>query len=251
MPVLVWEKGESGIDNVIETDRAFTFSPEELRDEAESLDRKLDEVLDSALIKVNTGGRSGAPKEFLRAWAIGDAIRSSGVLDAPEIKNERRERLWKALASKCRVATRSDGSAAVEWSDLRPASAGTPRREGKRLDYFDLCVWLAEQDFEQASLTFGGSIRNVWQMLDRRGLNSLVVRSALYLWLKELDLEVRERLVEPKVYPELMKTLRRRWPGRGPGSAKRPEHYSAQDLRKEVAKVLSALASPEPLRYGR
>jgi hypothetical protein len=105
-----------------------------------------------------------------------------------------------------------------------------------------MALWLAEQDFDDAAETFGGSIRNVWQMLERPTLRPLAVRQALLDWLRSLPPDSRSRNHERATFAELMKALRARLPDRGPGSAKRPVHYEAAALRAEVAAALAPFA---------
>jgi hypothetical protein len=239
MPVLVWEQTQDGPRAIVETDWETMFTPEEVREEAEELDRQLDAVLDKAVGQLRALPTEAAPIEFARAWAIGRSLRDSRVFESRALQNESRARLWLALARKCRTGIRSDESVSPEWADLRPNTAREPRREGRRLDHFELCIWLAEQTFGDAVRTFGGSIRNSWQMLERPTLKPLIVRRALTRWLDALDAQQRARAVEPTVFPELMKALRARWPDRGAGSAKRPIHFSEDELVAEIGGVLN------------
>jgi hypothetical protein len=109
------------------------------------------------------------------------------------------------------------------------------------LDYFELCLWLADQDFAEAAKTFGGSVRNAWQMLERPSLKPIEVRRAFSHWLDGLEPELHTRAVQPTVFPELMKALRARWPDRGPGSAKRPVHFGENELLAEMTLVLDGV----------
>ena len=242
MPVKIWEADhEDHPYSRIKTGWDRILTAEEYRQEAEELDADLDAVLDAALSQVATHVTDDIPQEFKRAWAVGRALMEAGVFASPALANERRELLWRALARKCRIGARSSGDVDRRWLNLRPRSAGEPReprREGGRLDYFEMCRWLAEQDFEDAVATFGGHVRNVWQMLERPALRPLVLRRAFKAWLETLPDKPRRSLLEPRTFPELMKALRRRWPDRGPGSAKRPTHFAEDDLSTEIASVL-------------
>jgi hypothetical protein len=239
MPVLVWELTERGPQSTVETAWQTAFTPEEVREEAELLDRRLDEILDLTLTEVTELEGRGAPLEFVRAWSIGSVLRRSAVLAAPSMRNEPRHLLWLALARKCRTGIRSDRNIDPRWEALRPSTVREPRREGRKLDYFEMCLWLAEQPFDEAFETFGGSVRNVWQMLERPTLRPLVMRRALLAWLKQEE-DLRSQLLKPNLFPELMKTLRARWPDRGPGSAKRPVHYGEDELISEINVLLDA-----------
>ncbi len=242
MPVKIWEADQEGRPySRIKTGWDRTLTAEEYRQEAEELDGTLDSVLDAALSQAAAHVTADIPEEFTRAWAVGRALIESGVLGSPALANERRELLWRALARKCRIGARSSGDVDRRWLNLRPRSAGEPkepRREGGRLDYFQMCRWLAEQDFDDAVATFGGYVRNVWQMLERPALRPIVLRRAVKAWLETFPDKLQRSLLEPRTFAELMKTLRRRWPDRGPGSAKRPVHFAAGDLSTEVARVL-------------
>ena len=247
MPVKIWTNSEDqGVASHIESDRPTRWTTEELREEAEELDRLLDRVLDAAVDAVRRCDGTGVPLEFLRAWAVGHSLRTSEISDVPALRNEQPFRLWQALASKCRTGCRADRNFEQSWADLRPQRAKEPRREGGRLDYFEMCRWLAEQDLEDAAATFGGHVRNVWQMLERPSLRPIVVRRAFLGWLRSLPEETRNRLLEPKTFAEMMKVLRRRWPDRGPGSARRPIHYREEDLRREIGLELRNFALDQP-----
>ena len=238
MPAKIWEASEEGLHSRVESDWEAAWTPEQFRADAEELDGELDTVLDRALERVAQESAPAIPADFLRAWAVGRCLNESRVLESKALRRERPALLWKALASKCRAGARSDGTVEERWRKLRPQRAGEPRREGGKLDYFEMCRWLAEQDLDDAADTFGGQVRNVWQMLERPTLRPLIVRRALLGCFGELPEEERRRLYERQTFAELMKTLRRRWPDRGPGSAKRPIHYSEEALRGELASFL-------------
>ena len=243
MPVKLWEADKNGLSSRVVTDWDTIGTSEEYREDAEELDQHLDGVLDGALERIRNSRNTGVPPLFLRAWAVGRALIESGVFDSPALRNEQRQILWKALARKCRTGARSTREEDRRWLSLRPSKAREPRREGGRLDYFEMCWWLAEQDLQDAADTFGGSIRNVWQMLERPALRPVALRRALKKWLGSQPQSVREKLYEPAVYAEMMKELRRRWPDRGPGSAKRPVHYEDGALSTELEKLLTPFAS--------
>jgi hypothetical protein len=242
LPVKIWEIDNNGLSSKVVTDWDTLWTAEEYREDAEELDRCLDTVLDSALQRVTTGKKTGASPGFLRAWAVGRALEESGVYNSPALRNERRQLLWRALAVKCRIGARATHEQDKRWQELRPSTAREPRREGGRLDYFEMCRWLAEQDLEDAIATFGGSVRNVWQMLERPALRPISLRSILKEWFAYHPNNVQERLFQQNVFADIMKTLRKRWPDRGPGSAKKPVHYSDKELEAEVRRLLGPFA---------
>ena len=239
MPVKIWEIDKNGLSSKVVTGWDTLWTAEEYREDAEELDQHLDDVLDSALERVRSAKKTGASPEFLRAWAVGHALGDSGVYDSPALKNEGRQLLWRALARKCRIGARATRQQDKHWQELRPPNAEEPRREGSKLDYFEMCRWLAEQDMEDAIATFGGSIRNVWQMLERPALRPISLRHILRKWLASHPKDTQERLFQQDTFAEIMKTLRKRWPDRGPGSAKKPIHYTSDELKSEVNKLLS------------
>ena len=241
MPVKVWQSDDSGLHSRVVTGWDTLWTAEEYREDAENLDQQLDNLLDEALVKMRRNKPPSAPPAFVRAWGVGRSLIESEVFEAPALKREKRELLWRALASKCRTGAKHNGETNKRWHGLRPRTVGEPRREGGRLDYFEMCWWLAEQEFNDAVCTFGGSVRNAWQMLERPTLKPLVLRKALRAWANS-QADGGEQLLGPQTFPRLMKALRQRWPDRGPGSAKRPIHYRLDELQKELSKVL------EPLR---
>ncbi len=244
MPVKIWEADENGLSSRVVTDWDTIWTSEEYREDAEKLDLALDAILDDALARVRGGKNAGAPSSFLRAWAVGRALTESGVFNSPALRNERKHQLlWKALAQKCRTGARSTREIDTRWLSLRPSSTREPRREGGKLDYFEMCYWLAEQDLGDAIDTFGGSIRNIWQMLERPTLRPIGVRRSLQSWLNNQPTYIKERLLQPQPFADMMKQLRKRWPDRGRGSAKRPVHYEDEALFTELAKVLNPFAS--------
>jgi hypothetical protein len=242
VPVKIWELDKSGLSSKVVTDWDTLWTTEEYREDAEELDRSLDNVLDNALKHVRGGRKTGTPPEFLRAWAVGHALEESGVYNSPALKKERRQLLWRALARKCRLGARATREQDKHWQELRPSTSREPRREGGKLDYFEMCRWLAEQDLEDAIATFGGSIRNVWQMFERPTLRPISLRRIVKEWFNSCPRDLQERLFQQSTFAEIMKALRKRWPDRGPGSAKKPIHYKASELKPEVERVLSPFA---------
>jgi hypothetical protein len=252
MPVKVWELGSRGLESQVRTGWDVLWTAEEHREEAEELDQRLDALLDAAIATAGNLDNPLATEEFLRAWAIGRTLTDSKVASSPALVNERPELLWLALARKCRTGARHDGRIESRWVSLRPKAAKEPRREGGKLDYFEMCRWLAEQELLDAAETFGGQVRNVWQMLERPSLRPRVFRQAFLAWLRSLTENLRFKLYDQDTFAEMMKTLRRRWPDRGPGSAKRPVHYSSRPdgLQHEIEKVLSLWAADKAPATG-
>ena len=64
-----------------------------------------------------------------------------------------------------------------------------------------------------------------------------MLRQALRNWLASLPPDIANEMTSAKIFPELMKALRERWPARGLRSAKQPIHYSEPELMVEIAHV--------------
>lgn len=243
MPVRVWYRDSDQLSSSVVTEWDSVVTDEEYRSTAKDLDSRLDLALDAALGRVGLEVASwpDVRSEFICAWSVGRSLVDSHVYEEPALMDEPRQLLWRALAAKIRVGVRADGGPDGEWHVLRPLRVKEPLREGGKSgkpDHFEMCRWLSEMELEEATQLFGGSIRNVWQMYERAALRSLKLRSAVLGWLQERSSEDQVRLTEPRLWPEMMKALRLRWPARGPGSAKRPEHFDERHLAEEVKLIL-------------
>lgn len=241
MPAKIWSRTPAGeIQLTVETRGRTSGRPEDFA-LAEDLDAAIDRALDDAEALRARLARKDVPAKFTKNWAVGRALADSNVLKHPALHNESPALLYRAMAAKFRVLARADGSQASNWVQLRPVLSDDPtNREGSsegRHDHWSMCVWLAEQDYDDAVLTFGGSTRNVWQMLERKALSPLVMRQALRSWLASFPPDVAADITSAKKFPELMKALRQRWPARGRRPALQPVHYSEGDLRAEIARV--------------
>ena len=242
MPGKIWSFLDDGVlSSRIETRGRSTGSPASYA-LADRLDRRIDRALDEAARLRSQLENPDVPEAFTGAWAVGRALHSTGVLEDPALEGEHAGFIWEVMAAKAATRVRSDGSEERGWADLRPAlDPGRPTaRQGSRKgdDYWSMCVWLAEQEYGDATRTFGGSIRNVWQMLDRPTLKPPVLRSALCTWLADLLPAEADRVTGTKVFPELMKALGHRWPARGQRSALQPIHYSVDELVAEIARTV-------------
>lgn len=238
MPVKVWDEDEDGLTSRIKTQWDIVVVEEEHRVTADLLDRRLDEILDRAMGAVGRAEDIGH-REFVKAHTIGWVLRSERLLDDPSLRLEPREFVWWALAQKCWIGARADGSRDLAWRGLRPPRQRRPvSRDRKKLDYFAMCYWMAEDSREDAVAVFGGSVSNAWQMIDRAALRSIGLRRALRRWLASYDEEERARLTRRPSFRAIMRALRERWPNSGPGSARRPIHYSDDELLAEIAETL-------------
>ena len=91
--------------------------------------------------------------------------------------------------------------------------------------------------------SFGASLTNAREIHRRGAINSKNLRDALALWFGELCPERRSKLTKNGNFVPLAKALAKRFPARGPGSAKRPVHYPGDELCEEVRKVLDPIAA--------
>ena len=242
MPVKIWDRISGGaLTSKVETSRSQSYRGERFRADAEKLDGEIDEVLDRAaalseLVSVPDTGRS-----FLKRWAVGRALAESGLAESKYLEADEIRWLWLAIARKCRVGVRADGSTEKGWWGLIPSRQSDPRRIER--DVFSMGRWLQEQEIEEARASFGASLANAREIHSRAALKSKKMRDALAHWFAELTPTPRSELVKTANFRLLAKALARRFPARGPGSAKRPAHYSENDLYEEVCKVLNPVAA--------
>lgn len=248
MPVLLWSESEPGkFSSRVQTTRRSRFGAEEHRPIAVAFDREIDEMLDTAydrLSRVQTTTK--AENEFVRRWMLGRVqvdsnLLGSANLDPVEDKRaSNRQILWEALRTKCRLGIRVDGTVEQHWKDLIPSGELVPKRPEH--DVFRRGLWLQEQDLPDAQITFGSSLSNANE-LHRRGPSSHIkMRQALRDWLLTYTEHDRATLTKTKNFETFAKTLAKRWPGRGLGSAKQPVHYPQNELNEEVRRVLEPVA---------
>ena len=245
MPVKLWDLDDHGrYTSTIRTSRSTRLGGEEFRVEAEELDAQIDTVLDRAsqLSSLSPSDRRKS-REFLKRWAIGRAVAESCILQSPHIAAEQLSHLWLAMARKCRLGVRSSGTIEEQWRMLVPNRELEPQRIER--DIFAIGLWLQEQEFEDALDTFGGSLSNAREIQRRESLRSTKLRSALGRWFLCLDPGRRSQLLKGTAFVTIARALQRRWPSRGPGSAKRPVHFTDDDLDREVDRVLTHFAATE------
>ena len=206
---------------------------EEYRYQAEALDQEIDRMLDrAAALASRTRGSSGS--RFVKRWSVGRALSESRLIESPNLDPNEHKLLWKALAHKCRLGVRADGSPEPQWLDLIHGRATDPQRIER--DVFAMGRWLQEQDLDKALLTMGDNLGNAIALQRREATRGIEMRNALWRWMSERQREGRlEQFTNHKQFVEIAKALSARWPSRGPGSAKRPIHYSEDDLYREVS----------------
>ena len=245
MPVKIWNQDDQGrYTSVIRTSLNSNLGGEEYRADAEELDAQIDTVLERATYLLSeTTNKQHKRREFVKRWAIGRAITDSGILQSPHIASEPKVHLWLAMARKCRLGIRSTGVVEQHWSTLIPNRELEPKRIER--DIFAIGLWLQEQELDDALDAFGERLANAREVHRREPLRSTNLRSALTRWFRALDPDQRSRLVRGREFVAIAKALQRRWPSRGPGSAKRPVHFSDDDLDRELRRVLAKFALPE------
>ena len=243
MPVKLWQLDKRGsYSSKVVTDWNKVLGGEEYRQQAEELDKRLDYALDDALSRLNAARIVDLKVEFKRIWSVGRSVRESGILQLPALRTERRALVWRAMAWKCWLGTPHDypdSALRVAWRDLR--SKYQPEvvdKKGGVRDLFETGYWLQQQELEDASFTFGGSISNARELGSRTSIYVPAMREALLTWLTSLSVEDRKVVHAGRNFVACVKALRKVWPDRGFGAARRPEHYAAEELYAEVQEVL-------------
>ena len=121
MPVILWEERDGVLRNHIETNRPDFFRGERYRDEARALDRVIDHMLDRAVsLSTPEEQPSAGQREFIQRWAIGRALKESGLMESEHLDAGEHKGLWQAIANKCRIGVRADGSREERWRSLIP-----------------------------------------------------------------------------------------------------------------------------------
>lgn len=242
MPVKLWQKD----DNNRYTSRIVTkwdspLGGEEYRAEAEELDKRLDDVLDDSLSLLGELSGVAINIRFKRIWCVGRCVRESGVLRLPALRTERRVLLWRAMAWKCWLGTRHDypnSDLENRWGILRSSKQVEPKDPFRTNDLFETGLWLQQQGLQEADLVFGGSVSNAREIAHRTSISTPKMREALKEWLQNLSPGHRDAVHTKGNFGKVGKALRQRWPDAGFGAARRPEHYSPEELLTEVREVL-------------
>ena len=246
MPVKLWQRdSHDKYTSRVVTQWDRPLGGEEYRAQAEELDQRLDDVLDDALVRLESVKNVDANIRFKRIWCVGRAVRESGILQLPALRTERRALLWRAMAWKCWLGTRHDfkvgSDPETRWHTLRPGKQAEPKNPFRVHDLFETGFWLQQQELADAVFTFGGRVSNVRGIDLRTSINSPAMRTALNSWLKALPAEHRELAHRSSNFEKIAKNLRARWPDRGFGAARRPEHQDPEELLDEVHEVLDPL----------
>ena len=241
MPVKIWSLENGRLTNSVQTSLGGSFRGERYRHEAEALDMEIDHALDKA-VELSSLARGAASEEvFVRRWALGRALAESGLLGSERLRPMEKDKwLWLAIDRKCRHGVRADGSAEETWRGLIPSRKSDPHRVDR--DVFAVGLWLQEQEVASAGIAFGGKFGNAQKFYGRKAIRPLKLREALAKWMERQPDDLRSSLYKIKWFMRVMKALTARFPDRGPGSAKRPAHYSDEELYQEVCQALGPLA---------
>ena len=245
MPIKLWMQQRDGsLTSKVVTGWDSPLGGEIYRAQAETLDDLLDAVLDDACIRFEQAENVSASPEFIRVWCVGRAVRESGILRDDALENERRVLLWRAMAWKCWFGVRHDypiSSLDSRWKHLRPTGQAEPKNPFRKQDIFEVGFWLQQQELIAAAFTFGGSMSNAEQISMRKSINAPAMREAMSQWLTGLSDTQRSRVHISMNFKQVAKALRNRWPDKGYGSARRPEHSDPQKLLAEVEDVLAPI----------
>ena len=249
MPIKIWEHKDDLLSNSIAVRGSGrgSIEGEGQRGKAEALDAEIDAMLDRAVSLVSEAEADPAHVFLARRWAMGRATYDSKLLDSPHLEPDEHDDLWLAIDRKCRHGIRADGSKEEEWPNLVPQRQQDANRPDR--DPFAVSLWLQDQDLEGTIAAFGGKYGNAQKLFMRPALRSLNLREALAAWMLRQPEKVRTELANNKRYWEVIKALSARFPARGPGSAKRPVHYTPEALFPEVCKVLDPLVADAAPRH--
>ena len=247
MPAKFWTKERGGsIGSKIITRWDTVYDGEEFRPNAEDLDEELDKVLDDAIAVLSSPEVASiqADPKFKMLWSFGRAVKNSGILSHPAMKNENQIFLWRVMAAKARlgVASTRDGKRPSEsdrWRVLRdPKQPDVTNKGGGVQDLYETAIWLQQHDLEEAAFIFGGNLGNAREIGARKGINVPNIRRALATWIGDLTEEQRRTIHQRKNFQLIAKALTKRWPFKGFGSARRPEHLEQEELIREVREAL-------------
>lgn len=240
MPVLMYElNGNGDLHSQVVTSWSSNFDGEEYRSVAEDLDVAIDEVLDSAVELWIANSDTDAQTELIRVWAVGRAVAATQLLDHSAMDNEYRINLWQAMEQKVLLGIRSDGLIYSNWTQLRSRAPKVTTRPDRHL--FEVGLWIQNMPLVDCAVLFLGQSALCSELFRRPAFRSLKMRSAFLRWIRAHDGQSLQWVSVKRNYVELAKAVVKRWPARGPGSAKRPEHYSEQRLDAELKRVLDPL----------
>ena len=244
MAIKIWNDDPSGqITSTIRRKGSTGITAEEHRSQADAIDAQLDDLLDKALVLLDQQDAGQNHNRFATRWAIGRAIAESDILESPNMEPGEMSDLWLAMSRKCRLGVRHDGEPdpTSTWKSLIFQRDTDPKRV--EYDIFGLGMWLQEQDLDDAKLAFGSSIHNAKQIWSGEALRNPQLRQGLTNYFADYNDAQRLYICQNYRYALLAKALRRRWPSRGKGSAKRPVHYDQHELSAEISQLLDPITT--------
>ena len=196
MPVKIWDRtGDGALTSRVETSRSHSYRGEWYRADAEALDEEIDRMLDHATrLSACVPAAKAGQQSFVKRWSIGRALAESRLTESDCLDATEQKWLWLAIARKCRLSVRSDGSSEDSWSGLIPNRELDPRRIER--DVFAMGGWLQEQEVELAMASFGASLTNAREIHRRGAINSKILRDALARWFGGLCPERRSELTK-------------------------------------------------------
>ena len=232
MAVKLWDLDESGhLTSSIKRKGQSGLEAEGFRPQAEDLDARIDQLLDMVLDVLGREDPNPRHNMFAKRWAIGRGIAESSILESDNLEPGERAELWRAMARKCRLGIRHDGSRDPKsfWKDLIPERHIEPKRIEN--DIFGIGMWLQEQDLDDARTTFGEGLHNAKQVWSGEALRSRNFRNALASYFSERGQEELEILYRIPHYTILAKALRQRWPSSRTIAKSGKEVYKDRELR--------------------
>ena len=182
MPVKIWDRTNDGaLTSRVETSRSQSFRGERYRADAETLDEEIDRMLDHAVaLSERVPATEAGQQSFVKRWSVGRALFESRLMESDHLETAEQRWLWLAIARKCRLSVRSDGSLEESWRGLIPRRELDPSRI--ELDVFAMGMWLQEQEIETAMASFCASLTNAIEIHHRGAIRSKNLRDALALW---------------------------------------------------------------------
>ena len=158
-------------------------------------DEEIDRMLDNAVaLSASVPAVEAGQQSFVKRWSVGRALAESRLSESDHLETAEQRWLWLAIARKCRLSVRSDGSPEESWRGLIPNREFDPSRIER--DVFAMGRWLQEQELEPAMASFGASLTNAREIHRRGAINSKNLRDALALWFGELCPERRSKLTK-------------------------------------------------------